>query len=186
MLNINHIETGNYVNGTGKRLVIWVQGCHFHCKNCGNPDTWSFVEKNLYSVQDLFNIIINESLLDGITFSGGEPFLQAKELAELAKEIKTHTNLTIQSFTGFELDEITESSQKELLQYIDTLIYGRFDSTKPQNNQKIWHNPNGNDNWQFNNSDIEIDLDINGYASLSGFPNSDFIKMIKDIQNERI
>jgi len=186
VLNVSHIETGSYVNGTGKRFVIWFQGCKFHCKGCGNPDTWSFETKTLYTPHELFNMITNESDLIGITFSGGEPFLQVKELVDLAKEIKDCTNLTIQSFTGFELDELVEEPQKELLQYVDTLIYGRFDSSKPQNNQKIWHNPKGKDNWEFNNTDIEIDLDINGNANLSGFPDKEFIEMVKVIQDERI
>lgn len=186
MLNVSHIETGSYVNGTGKRFVIWFQGCKFHCKGCGNPDTWSFDKKLLFTPSDLYNMIIAEPNLAGITFSGGEPFLQAKEILDLAKKIKECTNLTIQSFTGFEIEELAAPIQKELLQYIDTLIYGRFDSTKPQNNQKIWHNPKGKDHWQFNNTDIEIDLDLSGDASLSGFPNDEFIEMIREIQNERI
>ena len=84
MINVNHIETGSYVNGTGKRFVLWVQGCGFHCKGCGNPDTWSFDENKYYSVQELLSMIIKDSSLDGVTFSGGEPFLQAEELSKLA------------------------------------------------------------------------------------------------------
>ncbi|OWV19677.1 hypothetical protein B7990_00425 [Fibrobacter sp. UWB4] len=186
MINVNHIEAGSYVNGTGKRFVLWVQGCGFHCKGCGNPDTWSFDENKYYSVQELLSMIIKDSSLDGVTFSGGEPFLQAEELSKLAAAIKEHTKLTIHIFTGFELEEIKQPKQIKLLNLVDTLVYGRFDKTKPNNNQKVWHNPQGNDSWKFNNTDVEIDIDNDGDININGFPTEELINDIKDIQNERI
>lgn len=186
MINVNHIESGSYVNGTGKRFVLWVQGCNFHCSGCGNPDTWSFSKKNYYTIQDLFSMIVHDHTLDGVTFSGGEPFLQVEELLPLAKAIKNETKLTIHIFTGFELDELKQPEQIELLSLTDTLVYGRFDKSKPNNNQKIWHNPKGTDSWEFNNSDIEIDIDNDGDIFINGFPTAEIINDIEEIQNERI
>ena len=186
MVNVSHIEKGNYVNGIGRRFVIWVQGCNFHCPGCGNPDTWSFETKKLFSAQHLFNMICEEPHINGVTFSGGEPFLQAGDLFLLAKEIKEKTDLTLHIFTGFELDELITDEQRKLLNLTDTLVYGRFDSSKPNNNQKVWHNPQSRDFWDFNNTDVEIDVDDNGDINISGFPTLDLISDMEDIQNERI
>lgn len=186
MLNISHVETCNYVNGPGKRFVIWVQGCKFHCKGCGNPDTWDFKKGNLISIDTLYNMILADKSLDGITLSGGEPFLQAQELYILAKKIKETTTLTIQVFSGYEWNEFENETQRQLLKYIDILIYGRFDSSKKDNNQKIWFNPNATKIWNFNNSDAEIDIDIDGNIFVSGFPKPDLLKILENINNERI
>ena len=69
---------------------------------------------------------------------------------------------------------------------MDFLIYGRFDVTKKDNNQKTWINPNGAGKWEFNNTDVEIDLDIVGNLFISGFPPSDLIKNLENLDNERI
>ena len=29
-------------NGEGLGVALFVQGCHFHCKNCFNKETWDF------------------------------------------------------------------------------------------------------------------------------------------------
>jgi len=186
MLNISHIEKDNYVNGFGRRFVIWVQGCNFRCPGCGNPDTWSFETKNLFSVQNLFSMIAKEPHITGVTFSGGEPFLQAGELLLLAKEIKKKTDLTLHIFSGFELDELKNDEQRNLLDLTDTLVYGRFDRSKPNNNQKVWRNPQSQEFWEFNNTDVEIDIAENGDLNISGFPTLELINDIEELQNERI
>ena len=186
MINVSHIESGSYVNGAGKRFVIWVQGCSFHCPGCGNPDTWSFERKMLYSAHDLFVMISKEPSITGVTLSGGEPFLQAKELFQLAKEIKEKTKLTLHIFTGFELEELKTQEQINLLNLTDTLVYGRFDISKPDNNQKVWRNPRSHEFWEFNNTDVEIDIAENGNVSISGFPTKELIDDIEEVQNERI
>ena len=186
MLNISHLETCSYANGPGRRFVIWVQGCKFRCKGCGNPDTWDFHKGTLISVDRLYDMILADKSLDGVTFSGGEPFLQAQDLCTLSKRIKENTTLTIQAFSGYEIDEFENEEQKQLLTYVDFLIYGRFDATKKDNNQKIWINPNGAGKWEFNNTTVEIDLDIDGNLFISGFPPSDLIKNLENLDNERI
>jgi len=182
VLNLYHIEKQNYVNGNGCRYVIWLQGCDLQCIGCWNKDTWSFKENIIKSVDEIFNDIENyKSKIDGVTFTGGEPFLQAEKLSILAKKIKTILNIDIQIFSGFEKDELINNSQLELLKYIDILVCGRYDTTEKDNNQKVYLL---NDNvlpWQYNNTDIEIDIDINADVMLSGYPSNSFIKEIKEI-----
>ena len=78
VINIWQVQTKNYVNGPGCRFVIWVQGCHLGCKECWNKHTWSFNKRNEMSIDSLYNQISDIDGLTGVTFTGGEPFIQAK------------------------------------------------------------------------------------------------------------
>lgn len=187
MLNIYNIETQNYVNGNGCRYVLWVQGCDLACIGCWNQATWSFENNTLKSVEEIFTQIKSlEDEIDGVTFSGGEPFLQALELSCLAKKIKTETKLNIQIFSGFSIDELHTKEHKELLKYTDILVAGRFDSSKERNNQKVYILNDKVDEWEFNNSDIEIDICPNGDIILTGYPSDVFINEITGDNDARI
>lgn len=181
MLNIYHIEKSNYVNGHGNRFVLWLQGCDLGCQGCWNKETWSFEKNILKSIEEVFNEIQKSKNLDGVTFSGGEPFLQAGELSKLAKKIKNYTNLSLQIFTGFELHELRDQNQKELLKYTDILVAGRFDSTKKNNNQKVYILNSNVPIWDFNNSDVEIEIDDNNHIKITGYPTSYLINELKGI-----
>lgn len=180
MLNLYNIETSNYVNGNGCRYVIWVQGCDLGCIGCWNQATWSFKKNILIGVEELFhNIKSLESKIEGVTFTGGEPFLQALELSKLAQLIKENTSLNIQIFTGFNQNELIKKEQKKLLKYTDILVAGRFDTTKKNNNQNV-HILNDNAiTWKFNNSDVQIDIDLQGNVNITGYPINSLINEIK-------
>lgn len=117
------------VDGNGLRYTIFVQGCPHHCKGCHNPQTHSFDGGKEVSTSDLFDTIISNTLLDGVTFSGGEPFAQAKPLVELADLVKQNTNLNIVTYTGYTFEEIITSNNPDwiaLLNSTDILIDGKF------------------------------------------------------------
>ena len=180
MLNINNIETQNYVNGDGCRYVLWVQGCDLDCVGCWNQYTWSFDNKILKSVDDIFEEITNlENKIGGVTFTGGEPFLQSFELSKLAKLIKENTKLDIQIFSGFDKEELIKNEQKKLLKYTDILVAGRYDNTKENNNQTVYILNDDIDIWKFNNSDVEIDIDEELNIKITGYPTNNLINEIK-------
>src|SRR5690625_955575 len=89
--------------GPGRRACIWVQGCPIHCKGCGVPWTWNPNKGTRVSVQELWEKIVysyrNENI-EGITFLGGEPFEQAKPLAELGRRAKK-LGLSVMTFSGY-------------------------------------------------------------------------------------
>ncbi|MDJ0556988.1 MAG: 4Fe-4S single cluster domain-containing protein [Microcoleaceae cyanobacterium MO_207.B10] len=120
------------VNGPGSRAVVWVQGCKRGCSGCFNPDSWSFEVNQLISIEALANKILNNPRNQGVTFSGGEPFLQASALAELAKKLKL-AGLNVMSFSGFTLGELKSEKApvgaEELLSELDILIDGPFVET---------------------------------------------------------
>ena len=124
MLKINSVIKESIVDGEGLRYVIFVQGCPHHCKGCHNPQTWSTKLGMFVDINTIINDIKSNPLLDGVTFSGGEPMLQSEALTELAKEIK-NLGLNIWCYTGFTYEQIKES-KKDFLQYIDVLVDGKF------------------------------------------------------------
>ena len=138
-------------DGVGFRTSIYCQGCKHHCKNCHNPQTWDFDDGKYYSVEELFDIIVNEPLSD-VTFSGGDPMFQVEAFTELAKLIKMKTSKTIWLYSGYTYEQIKESPKMSLiLPYIDVLVDGRYIDEKRNtdlkfrgsDNQRIIHLKNG-------------------------------------------
>lgn len=128
-MNIYKIIKNTSVEGPGKRFCIWVQGCSKHCKGCFAKETWDFNTGIKYSVEDLFAMIKSENNIEGVTFLGGEPFEQVRELSALSKLIKQE-NLSIVCFTGLLYEELKNKNDKYInafLDNIDLLIDGGFE-----------------------------------------------------------
>jgi len=122
------------VDGTGIRYTIFVQGCPHNCVGCHNKHTHDFNGGEITDTDKLLKTILSNPLLSGVTFSGGEPFCQAKELAHLGRKIKEN-GLDIITYTGFTFEELLEKSTKDngykdLIEISDYLIDGKFDITK--------------------------------------------------------
>lgn len=118
------------VDGPGIRMTIFTQGCIHHCKGCHNPETHPLNGGKFVNIYDILDDIKSNPLLDGVTFSGGEPFLQSKELSLLGKEIKA-LGLDIITYTGYTFEEIVTGIDKhkywkELLNITDILIDGKY------------------------------------------------------------
>ncbi|MDE6780426.1 MAG: anaerobic ribonucleoside-triphosphate reductase activating protein [Ruminococcus sp.] len=117
------------VDGNGIRFTIFTQGCPHNCKGCHNPQTHDFNGGQIVSTDELLQKIKQNPLLDGVTFSGGEPFCQAHELAVFGKKIKS-LGLNITTYTGYTFEELYTNRNhnywNELLSVTDVLIDGRF------------------------------------------------------------
>ena len=85
-LKVSGIVAESIVDGPGIRYVIFAQGCNHYCKGCHNPSTSDVNGGSLIEIDELMKQIEKNPLLKGVTFSGGEPFLQAGAFAELAKK----------------------------------------------------------------------------------------------------
>ena len=119
-LIINALDfRGSVVDGPGVRSVIYVQGCYKHCPGCHNFQTWDPSKGTAYPVEELADIIRQNSPIKKLTISGGEPLLQLDALIQLVKELKDF-NSTV--YTGFEFDQVP----KKLLPHIDYLKVGPF------------------------------------------------------------
>lgn len=140
-LHISKILPCSEANGPGKRFSLWVQGCRGvpqldgvarHCTNCWNRHTWSRKAGEEMSVDDVLAQVeeaVREYGVDGVTFSGGEPFQQAEGLAKLARHCKER-GLNVVAFTGytheFLCSEHAPIGADELLRYVDLLIDGPY------------------------------------------------------------
>lgn len=131
-VNLHSILYDSISNGPGKRMVIWFQGCPFACAGCFNPETWNYRCKDVKSTDDLIDIINNYNG-DGITFSGGEPFIHSNAMLKILKGIKDFPKGVI-SFTGFEQEEYSRIPIiQECMKMIDVCIIGRYNDSKKQN-----------------------------------------------------
>ena len=120
------LERDNIVNGDGLRAILWTQGCPNHCKGCQNPETWDYDEGKLVKIDDVKAELKTFKGQDGITFCGGEPFVQAKACKEIADWCHKELNWNVWSFSGFTHEIIKEYGKEpwELLKSLDALIDG--------------------------------------------------------------
>ncbi len=133
-LNVSSTLPLSHANGPGCRAVIWVQGCSLGCAGCYNPDTHLHAPKHLVPVGELAAWASSIKGIEGLTFSGGEPFEQASAVAEVIRIArKSKPELSVFVFTGYTLEEISSSHDKgvkSLLGMVDMLSAGRYESRK--------------------------------------------------------
>lgn len=134
-------------NGEGIRKVIFAQGCKHHCKGCFNPSTHDFNGGYECDTDKIIERINNDYMIDGVTFSGGDPFEQAEAFAEIAKN--TNPELNIWCYTGYTLQEIIDKANEkpewvDLLTHIDVLVDGKFEEDKKDRNLKFKGSSNQN------------------------------------------
>lgn len=133
-LRIAGIVKESIVDGPGIRLVIFAQGCKHKCPGCHNPETHSFEGGNLISVEEILEQVKKNPLLDGVTFSGGDPFEQGRAFSILGAKVK-ELGLNVMTYTGYTFEEIldgmkTKPEWSALLYTTDILVDGRFDISK--------------------------------------------------------
>jgi anaerobic ribonucleoside-triphosphate reductase activating protein len=127
LLNIYNICEQSIALGPGKRFVMWVQGCLQNCPGCITPLSRPLNVKNLIRVNDIAERIVANNEIEGVTISGGEPFLQATNLAKLLEIVqKERPELNILVYTGYTIEQLTSLKAKTLLKYIDLLIDGPY------------------------------------------------------------
>lgn len=180
-INLHSFIEQSRANGPGMRAVVWVQGCPRHCAGCWNPDSLPFTIKNLITIDELESRITAIEGIDGVTFSGGEPFAQAEALAELAERLHAR-GLTIVCFTGYTLEQLQKSNRSQwnnLLSQVDLLIDGEYSES-----QKIVDTYRGSANQKLNflsgriqpeevenkSQLFEFSLDSSGETTATGFP----------------
>lgn len=127
-IKISGAVNDSIVDGTGLRFTLFTQGCPHHCKGCHNPQTHDFAGGFWSDTDEILKAIAENPLLDGITFSGGEPFLQPEPCTILAKEVH-QLGLSVWAYTGYTweaLQEEADPARMAFLQQIDVLVDGPF------------------------------------------------------------
>lgn len=173
--------------GPGRRAALWVQGCNKRCRGCCNPAYLQLVERELVSAASVLEWLENAHHahdLEGVTFLGGEPMLQAQGLAFVAQGAQS-LGLSVMVFSGYtksELDVLRLPGADQLLRYTDVLVDGPFEANLPEQSRR-WV---GSTNQQFNylterydariesgdrlDRVLEIRLKTDGTVFINGWP----------------
>ena len=122
----NYIQD-SIVDGRGLRFTLFTQGCPHRCEGCHNPQTHDFDGGREMSTDEIVAIILQNPLTDGVTFSGGEPFAQARDCAAIARAVR-EKGLNIWAYSGYTFEQLLAGSDdmRELLSLCDVLVDGPF------------------------------------------------------------
>jgi anaerobic ribonucleoside-triphosphate reductase activating protein len=130
-LNLTAIRECTEAEGPGKRFAIWCQGCPRSCPGCCNKKMQEFSRRYIVDTKDVISLIeksLRQNEIEGVTFIGGEPMLQAEGFAEIAEWCHNY-KLSVIVFSGFlykELREMDNPSVDKLLKNSDVLVDGPF------------------------------------------------------------
>lgn len=127
-IRIAALVNDSIVDGPGLRYAVYTQGCLHHCKGCHNPQTHDINGGYETDTEDIWREISENPLLSGITFSGGDPLLQPRPLAELAKKA-VEEGLSVWCYTGWVWEDLLKKNDPDimaLLNHIDVLVDGPF------------------------------------------------------------
>ena len=122
MIKVHSYESMGTYDGPGLRLVVFLQGCPFRCLYCANPDTISFDGGKPTEIEDIVRMAVNQKPFfgkkGGVTFSGGEPTSQAKELLPLVKRLHEEgINVCIDTNGG-----VWNPAVEEVLKEVDQVL----------------------------------------------------------------
>jgi anaerobic ribonucleoside-triphosphate reductase activating protein len=143
VINIRYaqIREMDISNGEGIGVSLFVQGCHFHCKNCFNKDTWDFNGGKEWTeeVKNKFIKLINKPYVKRVSILGGEPLADENvvDVLNLIKEIKTqYPCKTIWLYSGYLYEQIDTNidtdenmywqKRRDILYLCDVLVDGKF------------------------------------------------------------
>lgn len=129
-LKIAGVVTESIVDGPGIRYTIFTQGCPFHCKGCHNPQSQPLKGGLDVKLRVFYDEIKQNPLITGVTFSGGEPFIQAGALAILARVLKAE-GYSVWSYSGYTFDKLERDDKfRSLLEQLDVVVDGPYVQSK--------------------------------------------------------
>lgn len=132
-------------NGEGVGVAIFVQGCHFHCLNCFNPETWDFSGGNEWTeeTKEKFLELADRPYIKRISILGGEPLAEENldGVLDLVNEFRLSCpQKSIWLYTGYDFIDILKDTAKikdkaslirfMILKNVDVLIDGKYIDSK--------------------------------------------------------
>lgn len=130
-MNYSQIRKFDVTNGPGIRTTLFVSGCTNNCLECFNKDlqNFNYGQKWDKNTEDQFLYYVKSPNVQGVSILGGEPMEQTMDssLLDLLKRVKVETGKNIWLWSGFTYESIIEDKKKkEILEYVDVLVDGRF------------------------------------------------------------
>lgn len=141
------LKTNDITNGEGVCVSFWTQGCPFHCHGCHNPETWDFnggIEEDLSTITNkILNAISDNGIKRNFSILGGEPLCDENiqlVLYILEKVRYKYPDIKIFLWTGYtknelffndlSINKLEDELRKKCIEYVDTLITGRYKEDK--------------------------------------------------------
>lgn len=128
-VRVSGIVKHSLVDGPGIRCTVFFQGCPHNCPGCHNPDTHAPDGGTETDVEDVIQTIRKAKFLDGITLSGGDPFLQplaVKRIADAAHQM----GLNVWAYSGWTFEQLVDGTlgnvTADAVRSVDVLVDGPF------------------------------------------------------------
>lgn len=183
------------VNGPGLRAVVYFQGCTLGCRNCWNPETHVFAgkERSIAEVTDWVVSAHEESALEGVTFSGGEPMQQADAFLALIESLRDRLpRLSLGMYSGYSERELLSGRYwcrfelkqhakqdiwRRIMTHLDFAVLGRYAAERPStlalrtsSNQNLTLLSRRYSEGDFEPQEVEVHIDSEGVVHVTGFP----------------
>lgn len=143
------IKENDIVDGEGVCVSFWVQGCEHFCAGCHNPDTWDInggLELPNTYIDDIIKLLSKNGIQRNLSILGGEPCLphNVSIVLPLLKKVHTEAKFSkIYLWSGYTFEELMgRDDTRELLQYVDVLVDGKFELAHRDITLKFRGSPN--------------------------------------------
>lgn len=199
-IRVSNIAERTKANGPGTRFCTWVQGCvGLECPGC-----WNAITHDPNGGKKMDTLVIAElicrsrSSIAGVSFTGGEPLQQIDAVLDIMSRVRElWEDCSFVIFTGFSLDEIREMDRgREVFELADMMVTGRFDRTRLTNDPSRWLSSENQELWfrqgglispdVKNECPVEIRVDKEGVANVSGFPTPQIISSIRRMGHDQL
>jgi anaerobic ribonucleoside-triphosphate reductase activating protein len=191
VVRVAHMLQGCRTLGPGARSVVWVRGCARRCPGCiASPILDDGPSLKLRPDELAARLLATTD--EGVTFSGGEPFEQARELATVGRELRA-AGRSVMVYSGFTIDELRSSENagvRALLDVTDILVDGPFE--RERQTDLLWR---GSANQrihlltaryahlasELDGAGVGVELRVDSQADLfwAGVPGRDFVGQLR-------
>lgn len=118
-MRYNQIRECDIANGEGIGIALFVQGCHFHCKNCFNKETWDFNGGKEWTseIEDKLIKLANKPYIKRISILGGEPLANENldDILHLVNRFRLlYPNKSIWIYSGYTWNQIFENDDFDI------------------------------------------------------------------------
>lgn len=125
------IRTMDISDGEGVGMALFVQGCHFHCKNCFNQETWDFSKGKKWTkeTEKHFMDLVKRPFIERVSFLGGEPLADenVETVLRLLEKVKKIKGKKVWLYSGYTKEVIEkDENRKRVLDFADVLVDGQY------------------------------------------------------------
>lgn len=129
-IRLHNMVARTKVLGPETRCAIWLQGCERRCHGCMSPSSRPLDGGKIFEIGEIVDAILSLGDIEGITVSGGEPFLQVDSLYFFLKSIKDNSNLGVIIYSGYKIEELQAMQNPKvgaiINEFADIIIDGEY------------------------------------------------------------